>query len=138
MNNYKYGPASQRELDSCAEPLQVLADELIKYMDVSVICGHRSDQEQDRLYREGKSKLKGGKSKHNHKPSLAMDLAPYPYPDEWSRQDMHRLYYMAGMVKGLAESMGIPVRMGADWDGDGELADQTFHDVFHVELDTMP
>jgi hypothetical protein len=30
--------------------------------------------------------------------------------------------------------MGIESRMGADWDGDFDTKDQTFHDLPHFEL----
>ena len=35
---------------------------------------------------------------------------------------------------GVAAVMGIPIRCGADWDGDHNLRDQTFNDLPHIEL----
>jgi hypothetical protein len=45
-----------------------------------------------------------------------------------------RFYYMAGRVQTLAESMGITIRWGGDWDSDKDFFDQTFDDLVHFEL----
>ena len=41
---------------------------------------------------------------------------------------------MAGMLRGIAHMMKIPVRSGADLDSDGEIKDQKFNDLVHLEL----
>jgi len=40
----------------------------------------------------------------------------------------------AGFIKGVAASMGIKLRIGADWDGDFDTNDQNFHDIVHFEI----
>jgi hypothetical protein len=36
-----------------------------------------------------------------------------------------------------AKELGIAIRCGADWDGDGLTSDQSFHDLAHIELTSM-
>ena len=50
---------SKRSLDNLATAdirLQNLFNEVIKFYDCTVICGHRGKEDQDRAYREKKSK----------------------------------------------------------------------------------
>ncbi len=110
--------------------LQLLFKEVIKHCDCSVIRSWRSNHRQDELFRSGYSKKRGGDSKHNRKPSDAVDVMPYPI--DW--MDRERICYFAGIVKGTALSMGIKTRWGGDWDQDGKTTDETFSDMAHFEL----
>lgn len=38
-----------------------------------------------------------------------------------------------GFVTGVAAALGIKIRAGHDWDGDNEISDSTFIDLFHFE-----
>ena len=125
-----FGTASQGKLETCDKRLQSICNLVIEHYDFSVLEGHRSGARQDELFRQGKSKLQAGHSKHNASPSMAVDIAPYPI--DWA--DTSRFYFMAGLIRQAAHDLGIKVRLGADWDGDGSFADQTFHDLPHVEL----
>lgn len=125
-----FSDKSRERLDSCHEHLQALCEVIVEHYDFTVLEGHRSGSRQNELFRQGKSKLKAGQSKHNSLPSMAVDLAPYPI--DWS--DTRRFYFLAGLVRQAAHDMGIKVRLGADWDGDGSYSDQSFHDLPHVEL----
>ncbi len=55
-----------------------------------------------------------------------------PYPIDW--KDLDRFYQLVGFVKGIASQMNIKIKCGADWDGDNEFKDQSFHDLPHYEL----
>jgi len=107
-----------------------IRDEVV---DISLISGHRGKEEQNTLFYQRKSKLLWPTSKHNIYPSIAIDLQPYPYPDTENKL-WGALSYIAGRAHGIAEDMGIRVRWGGDWDGDGDMTDQTFDDLFHWEL----
>ena len=126
----EFSPLSKRRLAECHPDLQKLMNEVIKHYDIVVLCGFRGKDEQDKAFREGKSKLSFPKSKHNVTPSLAVDIAPYPL--DWN--DLKRFWHLAGYVKATAEKMGIKIRQGADWDGDNDFKDQKFIDLPHVEL----
>ena len=71
-----FGRLSTQRLSTCDERLQDICNEAIKVYDFSVLCGHRDEIEQKKLFREGKSKLEYPHSKHNSIPSLAVDIAP--------------------------------------------------------------
>jgi peptidoglycan L-alanyl-D-glutamate endopeptidase CwlK len=124
----KYSKRSLNNLATCHPSLRKLFKEVIKNYDCTIIQGHRSLEEQEELYRTGKSKLRKGK--HNDIPSNAVDVCPWPI--DWS--DKIRFYHFAGYVKGMADQMGIKIRCGADWDGDNDFKDQTFNDLPHFEL----
>ena len=54
----KFGSRSRKNLSTCHEDLQDLFNEVIKHVDCSVIEGHRSKERQNKLYEEGKTKVK--------------------------------------------------------------------------------
>ena len=126
----KFSNRSKERLATCHADLQKLFNIVIKTYDCSILEGHRSHARQEELYAQGKSKLRAGLSKHNTSPSRAVDVAPYPI--NWN--DRNRFYHFVGYVKGIADHLGIPIRCGADWDGDHDLKDQTFFDLPHFEL----
>lgn len=74
----KFGRKSKDNLYTCHRDIQTVCNELIKYIDFSVICGHRTKQEQDKAYAAGNTHAKWPKSAHNTFPSLAVDITPYP------------------------------------------------------------
>lgn len=125
-----FSKKSQDILATCHPDLQKVFNEVIKHFDCTVMCGHRSEEEQNEAYRTGRSKLQYPQSKHNGSPSRAIDVAPYPI--DWN--DTDRFYFFAGLVKGIAAGMGIDIRFGGDWDSDTDLHDQTFMDLPHYEL----
>lgn len=127
---YKYGKSSRERLATCHPDLQKLFNELIKDWDISILCGHRTEEEQNAAVASGNSKTPFPKSKHNAMPSLGVDAALYPV--DWN--DTGRHYMFVGMVKQKAKDLGIEIRCGADWDGDNDTNDQTFNDLVHFEL----
>jgi hypothetical protein len=61
--------------------------------DVLVVCAYRGKAEQDKAYKEGKSKSKWGQSAHNINPSNAVDLAPFRKGStmlEWNNKEHFR------------------------------------------------
>lgn len=117
-------------LNTCDCRLQKVFLEVIKHFDCAVIWGHRSEEDQNSAYAQGFSKLKWPESKHNSLPSKAVDVVPYPI--DWA--DRARFYFFAGHVQMTAKMMDMKLRWGGDWDGDTEVADQTFFDLAHFEL----
>jgi len=107
-----------------------LFNEVIKHFDCSVIQGHRGKEDQNKAFKEGKSKLKYPNGNHNKSPSKAVDVAPYPI--NWN--DRERFTYFAGYVVGIASQMGLKIRWGGDWDMDTEVKDNNFDDLPHFEL----
>lgn len=157
MAKFSYGRASRRRLGSCHVDLQRIADMALSLglMDITVVCGHRSQEEQDALYPEF-TRVKYPHSKHNTNPSIAIDLAPY-HPvygylsgseeqigkiafkekislaeaSSFIKSEYHRL---AGIILTCAKHLGIDLRWGGDWDSDSNTLDQNFIDLPHFEL----
>jgi hypothetical protein len=67
-------------------------------------------------------------------PAEAVDAAPYPI--DW--KDRERFSYFAGVVLGIAQSQGLQLTWGGDWDRDWQLRDNTFDDLLHFELPREP
>jgi len=122
----KFGKKSRSRLKGVDTKLINVLNELIKIMDVTIIEGLRSEQRQNKLLEEGKTKTKFSK----HIEGKAVDLAPYPI--DWNDRD--RFHYMGGMIRGIAKQLNTKVRWGGDWDSDGETKDNSFDDLVHVEL----
>jgi peptidoglycan L-alanyl-D-glutamate endopeptidase CwlK len=121
---------SKRSLDrlaTCHPDIQKVMNEAIKHFDFAVLSGFRSPNEQLELYKQGRE-LKDGKwirvgktvtnvdgvntkSKHNHSPSQAIDIAPYPI--DWD--DIERFEQMAVVVMYCAHKLGIKLTWGGDW-----------------------
>lgn len=137
--SYSFGERSRANLDTCHTDLQRLAEAVIEQYDFSVIEGHRTLAKQQEYFETGRSTLDGvtQRSKHQESPSLAMDLLPYPHMvhgiNVW--QDERRFAHFIGIVRGVAHELGIKIRCGFDWDGDGSPANNRFVDYPHVELD---
>lgn len=126
----KFSDFSKANLATCHPDLQCIFNRVIEHVDCRVLQGHRGQEEQDRLFQEGKSKLMFPASKHNNRPALAVDVVPYPI--DW--KNWRRFDFLSGVVWGIAGEMGIQIRWGGDWDRDLEFNDQTFHDLPHFEL----
>lgn len=125
-----FGEKSKRILSACHEDLQLICSHVIENYDFTVLEGFRTSARQDELFRQGKSKLQAGESKHNNEPSLAVDIAPWPI--DWD--DRNRFYLLAGFMFQAAAHFDIKIRWGGDWNGDWNHKDQTFHDLPHFEL----
>lgn len=145
MNQYGAGSLAARK--GVHPDLLKVFDRVLEHYDHSITCGVRDRVEQERLFREGKSKLSGDSPNARHvlqegqKYGLAMDVAPFPviYPENGKtpqeRQKLlARFYYFAGYVMRVADELGVKLRWGGDWDGDKDFRDNTFDDLVHYEL----
>ena len=131
-----FGHTSTSRLAECHERLRLVAYRALlrSPCDFMVVCGHRSQVEQDAAFASGYSKLRWPTGKHNALPSLALDFAPWPMPFSSEPKHLARFYLIAGAFWAAASELGVEIRMGVDWDGDGDLTNQTFDDLGHVEL----
>jgi peptidoglycan L-alanyl-D-glutamate endopeptidase CwlK len=126
----KFGLISEARLETCHPDLQAVMREVIKLYDITIVCGHRGQEDQDRAFKEGNSDAPWPRSKHNRIPSLAVDVAPWPI--DW--KDIPRFWFMGGIIMGVAKGMGIKLRWGRDWDMDMDFRDQKLNDFPHFEL----
>ena len=125
-----FGKTSKKRLSTCDDKLQKLFNEVIKHVDCSILEGHREKDRQNKLYEEGKTKVKYPNGRHNRQPSSAVDVTPYPV--DWKDRERQTLF--AGFVLGVANQMNINLRWGGDWDQDFQVVDNRFDDFPHFEL----
>ena len=122
----RYGKVSRKRLKGVNTKLVNVLNELIKIMDVTIIEGLRTKERQEELLKRGATNVKYSK----HMEGKAVDVAPYPV--NWD--DRERFHYMGGMVRGIGQQLGTKIRWGGDWDSDGEIKDNNFDDLVHIEL----
>ena len=125
-----FSKRSKSRLSTCDERLQEVFNEVIKHVDCSILEGHRSKERQNKLYDEGRTKVKYPNGRHNSNPTKACDGTPYPV--DWKDRERQTLF--AGFVIGVARSMGYNVRWGGDWDMDFQVMDNRFDDFPHFEI----
>lgn len=122
---FKFGSKSQEKLNQCDIRLKALCEKMLSRsdFDMTITCGHRGKEEQEKAFNEGKSKAHFGQSKHNSLPSKAVDICPYPI--NWDTNDI-RWHKMVGLAYDCAREMGIKIRCGAFF---------SFKDYPHIELE---
>lgn len=131
MSNLKfpYGKTSMSRLVTCDTRIQGIFQEVAMYVDTSIICGHRNEEDQHTAFVTGRSKVDWPNSKHNSDPSIAIDAALHPV--NWNMHGRQR--WFAGLVCGIAFSMNHPLIWGGDWDNDPNTPNG-FEDLWHFEL----
>lgn len=133
---YKYSASSLGRIKTCHEDLQKLAFEVIKARPCTVTCGYRDAEAQALAFKTGHSKARPGQSKHNRRPSDAIDIVPTEWLGYWaSRKDasLKEITQWGELVMTTAHRLGLKIRWGYDWDSDGDFTDQTIHDAPHFE-----
>ena len=118
------GKASKAQLLTCHPDLIRLVVDVVAQIDagalayagirdVSVLCGHRTEAEQNACFnaKPPTSKLPWPKSKHNSLPSRAVDMVPYPV--DW--KDGNHEHVLRGFVLARAWALGIKIRV-ISWD----------------------
>ena len=127
-----FGSKSMSRLNTCDERLKVLFKEVVKDFDCSVTEGYRNEETQNRYYDEGRSKVKYPLGNHNHQPSRAVDVYPFPI----DVKDRDRFHFFAGYVRAVADQLGIKIRWGGNWRNDLNkgFRRNKFDDLVHFEL----
>lgn len=133
----KFSQKSFSKLSTCHHDLQVLFFEVIKSFDCTILVGYRDQADQEKAFAEGNTKLHYPHGKHNHQPSMAVDVTPYPI--DFNNEKL--AIWFGGYVLGIAQKlkdegkMTHSIRWGGSWDGLGKL--DTVHqlnDAGHFEL----
>lgn len=124
----KFSKTSLERLSTCHPDIIKVCRELIKQTDFSVLEGHRGKQAQEKAYNEGKSKARYPNSKHNTKPSLAVDLAPYPI--DWNNKQRFRdLWIRFDTIAKMLKANG-DIDSDFEWGGDWT----SLQDCPHIEI----
>lgn len=137
----KFSNTSLKRLNECHEDLIILFNEVIKEFDCTICVGYRNEEDQNKAYLDRKSDKKYPYSKHNKKPSLAVDVAPYSKKlkaIDWSNKNL--MYFFAGFVLGKASELKKEGKIrheiicGADWDNDRDITNHKLIDINHFEI----
>ncbi len=136
-------------LESCHPHLQLVLRDAREIVDYQLIQGHRNEADQNRAFREGKTKLMWPHGNHNSMPSLAADVAPRNFDVaalragasiDWS--DLAAFGRLMGIMEACAWRRELQLRFGLDWDQDwrsvGPDPDESFLDAPHMELAKKP
>ena len=140
---YKFANSSLSHLKKVHKDLRLICEQVksISDIDFDISCSYRSITEQNRLYKQGKSKIDGinNKGKHNTIPSEAVDI--YCYNGSKASYDYNNLSYIAGLFRAVSQMMykkyeiSHIIRWGGNWNQDGVLiTDQDFNDLPHFEI----
>lgn len=93
-----FSDSSLKKLETCHKDLRLICVKSIEIIDFAVICGYRNKEEQTIAFQRGFSKANYPLSRHNHLPSKAVDIAPYPI----NFKDDKKFYELAGVIKAVA------------------------------------
>lgn len=133
----RFGVVSLSRLATCTPALQRLMTEAIrrapKWLDFGIECGHRDEAAQNAAFASGNSKKRWPEGEHNRLPSRALDIRPSSPFTAHDWQDQARFGRIMGFIECVAVDLGIPVRLGLDWNRDGRSIDETFKDLGHIE-----
>lgn len=133
---YAFGSRSLARLQTCHPLLQTLMQRVIKRgdlpFDLTVLCGHRNQIDQDAAFRGGASKLRWPNSKHNSMPSRAVDVAPWVGGQvSWDWAHYNNLAPLVKLEWGEMQAEGlVPEGVSLTWGGDW-----LFRDGPHWQLD---
>ena len=142
MNRFCFSNRSRGNLDTCHEDLITLFNKVIEVTpyDIGISYGYRSVEEQYELYKKGRElNIDSGrweiynsadivtncdgkniKSKHNERPSLALDFICY---DEEGKLTYNPKYYLVviGVIITIANQYNICLKSGMNWEDYGHI-----------------
>ncbi|UUV18060.1 M15 family metallopeptidase [Fusobacteria bacterium ZRK30] len=93
-------------------------------VDLTITCGLRSLEDQQKAFKNGFSKLDGVNKKSKHQTGKAIDFIPYPF-NGWN--DIESFKKVGDELKLCADYLGIKNSYGGDW--------KNFKDYPHFQLD---
>jgi peptidoglycan L-alanyl-D-glutamate endopeptidase CwlK len=129
---YSYGKTSEARLSTCSEAVQRVMRRAAKYLNISILCGVRGEQEQEAAFNSGASKVRWPDSDHNTIPSDAVDAGIYRPDIRNVDYDDHAAFgTLNGVVQVCAEEEGCVAIWGHDWDHDNNYKEHDFKDRPH-------
>ncbi len=132
---YSLGAASKAKLVGVHPDLVRVVNRAIATtsQDFLVNEGVRTLARQRELYAKGRTTpgpVVTATMNSRHLSGHAIDLVPYPI--DWN--DQKKFYKIGRAMLGAAIELGIKIRWGYDWDGDGVLQERGEYDGPHFEL----
>lgn len=146
---YKYSQSSLSKLENVHPSMIDFAFELANILDCKIVYGVRTEEEQQELFKDGKSTFDGVTKKSNHqikKDGYGYALDILPLPDNVNMYDTEdpenklRWAQFDGICHAIAYKLGIKVRTGFKWKSSAmeslasNESENTLPDGNHVEL----
>jgi peptidoglycan L-alanyl-D-glutamate endopeptidase CwlK len=135
----KFSEAAAERLSRAHPLLQKLMNAAILEFDFTILQSQRGRADQEAAFRKGHTKVHFGNSAHNWAPAVALDIAPLPIDWDDAKddgRDGHAIFrhMQMNIIRPLAQKLHVPIRLGCDWNGDGNAYNESFIDLPHVEL----
>lgn len=156
MKHHYFSKASKSRISTCHPLLVSTINKTLKIspwdLGIPMYGGARTEQEQHGLYIDGKSQIDGIKhigkhqvgGKANRDLSEAIDFFIYPNPYSTNLKDKARYYTLWGIFYAIFQEESRiweikhkekwEISWGVDWDRDGDFKDQSFEDIYHLEI----
>jgi hypothetical protein len=147
---FHFSKSSLDKLITTDERLQYLAIKVLEIspLDFAITYGKRTLEEQNKLFKQGRSKLDGINKISKHQEGKAIDICPVingklDYAAESDLFFILGLFYYKAKeltekyeLSGGDEGMNIKLRLGALWDYKSikENKEKGFMDAYHIEL----
>jgi peptidoglycan L-alanyl-D-glutamate endopeptidase CwlK len=141
--SYKLSNRSLDRLSGVKPVLIYILEEAIKTspydFGIPSMGGKRTPEDQNYLFKSGKSKCDGYNKKSNHQSGNAFDI--FLYIDGKASWNRDKLQEVAHHLQTIAKDcFSTNLRWGADWDRDGirvdKDKDESFFDGAHFEIST--
>lgn len=135
--SFKFGKNSEKQLATVDPRLQRVARRALELSphDFTIVQGIRTVEQSAQNIKNGTSFLKNPESS-KHVRGLALDFAPYINGKiDWN--DLDAFWKIVAAFKQAGNELGIALRFGADWNGNGDYRDEIqrgTYDGGHVEL----
>ena len=142
---WKYGERSSTKLMTVHPRLRMVAFRGLERSpyDIAIVHGWRGEEVQNALFDSRASTKRWPDSKHNRSEddeyelidqiSDAFDFAPWVNGKiPWD--ETHIFACVAGCFFAAASELGVTLRWGGDWDGDGNTKEHKLQDWGHMEI----
>ena len=127
--SFQFSNASANRLQTVDPRLQAIANYAIEITKVDFgipsTGGLRTEEEQNKLYHQGKSRLDGYKKRSNHQHGLALDV--YAFVDGKASWEKEHLAMVAAAMLQAASGLGYELSWGGLW--------KSFEDYPHFQLE---
>ena len=112
----EFGKVSAERLATCHDELQALMNRAIMNtpIDFCIACGHRGQEDQDKAFAQGYSKVKWPNGNHNKIPSNAVDVVPF-VDGKAVWDDIDLFDKLAGHIALCAKDLNLDMVWGGTW-----------------------
>lgn len=141
---YKFSKNSIENLLNIDRRLVDIIFDVANHIDMKIVYGYRTPEEQNRLFKAGKSSKDGYSRKSEHQSGMAVDILPLPKNvnmyDGKDRDNDTRWSYFVGFFQATALKLGHKTRVGWKWRIDPmdvmarPIRENTLVDMNHIEL----